>query len=111
MTLDEARKKIEENWTPHPQLGDNARAATGEPYVTIVSGAIKKEGDIAPFYATQDEAIAQWFATVLHYGSNRSGTLYWRCYPELERDDKTLCVYSRLLISDKPQVQPQRISQ
>src|SRR5262245_26320789 len=110
MTLDEAVAKIELRWPAHPDLGDNARSATGEEYVVITSGGVCKEGASFKFFPTEAEAIDRWLASVLAYGEGKTGTLYYRVEPELAGDQEGYTVYSRLLISDRPQVQEQRLS-
>src|SRR5262245_12362573 len=116
MTLDEARKKVEERWSPHPDVGDNSKSATGEYYTIITSGGVQREGGAPEFFPTEAEAIDKWLAAVLAYGESRTGTLYWRTEPELEAgtdqdEGRGYTVYSRLLISARPVIQGQRSSE
>ena len=111
MTLDEARAELESRFIV-ADVGNNYWAATGEPYVVIVSGGIKEEGcPVVCLCSSEAHAIRLWRDAVNEYAKEKSGVLYWRTPPQLERRkiarDFFYVVYSRLLISDKPQIQPQ----
>jgi hypothetical protein len=127
MTLDEARRELECRFAVHPEIGNNALSATGEEFIVILSGGMKEEGDPLPIICSSPEiAIRMWLDAVLKYAESKHGTLYWRIPPELEsvtyvsenysqlpEDTRDAwakhtywVVYSRFLISDKPQVRP-----
>ncbi len=111
MMLDEARADLEARFPPHPDIGNNRLAATGEPYVIITNCGLKQEGASCPAHVSEEFAVNGWFHSVNHYAMPKFGfPLYWRVPPQIERDDKGgWRVYSRLLISDKPQIQPQTL--
>lgn len=112
MTLDEARAEVEQLFTPYPELGDNRKCATGERYLTLCSRGIKPVGESTEGFTEEGIAITEWLSAFKEYSKDKRGTLYWRWYPTLEQlDDSTWNVYSRLLISDLPAVQPQRIGE
>lgn len=105
MTLDEAIKLVESRFIVGP-AGNYSEAPTGEPYVTIVGGGIKEEGELFPCYFLSEAfAIQFWLDAVNKYSEGKSGTLYWRVKPEMMGRKKVWLIYSRLLISDKPQIQ------
>ncbi len=80
-----------------------AYAVTGEPYVTLVAGGIKPEGEDYPnHYFTRSTAVARYSDSVYEYAAARSGALYWRQYPMIIHEDDWWQVNSRLLISAKP---------
>lgn len=109
MTLDEARAEIEEKFPPHPEIGNYYQAATGEPYVVMTNCGPKREGDIVHAHVSEEFAVDGWFNAMKEYAADkRSFQLYWRVPPEIERDKNGgWRIYSRLLISDMPQIQPQ----
>jgi hypothetical protein len=127
MTLDEARQELECRFTIFPDIGNYALAATGEPYVEVVSGGATCEGDRLPcICSSPDIAIRMWLVAALEYTKSRYGTLYWRKVPELNSvtflsedyqelsSDLRECwgkhtfwfVYSRFLISEQPRTGP-----
>lgn len=95
-----------------------AYSQTGEPYVALVPGGIKPEGETFPIRcSTAELAIKYWLASFKEYADGKPGKLYWRERPEIGswayqhfvgRVDIPLSVecyyvvYSRLLISDEP---------
>jgi hypothetical protein len=97
----------------YPEIGMTRYAPTGEPYVTIVSGGEKEEGDAAQMYATAIEATEKYKETLLDIFSkyDDSYVLYFRRLPGLSvnYDDNNLpyafTVSSRFLISDKPVIE------
>lgn len=113
MTLDEAIATID-----RPQVDGlaMARSQTGEPYVVIVPGGIKPEGEHSRFMClSESEAVKQWLAAFNDYAKDKTGPIYWRTRPMLgterlyQSDDTKqkwpyvfYLIYSRLLISDKP---------
>lgn len=121
MTLDEARAAVEK---PFAQTWDSmqffkwagalrpySKAPTGEPFVTIVGGGEKGEGEPFPpsgWFGTPEDAVEQWLGGALAFvrrgGFDGSETVYWRAEPTIERDEVSgkYMVYSRLLISKRP---------
>lgn len=86
---------------------------TGEPYIILVSGGIKQDGDRFPVLcATVDIAVFLWLVAATYYCEGKLGTLYWRVRPELNsvlvtlngRIEERHVIYSRLLVSEKPMV-------
>ena len=76
---------------------------TGEPYVTLAIGGIKREGQPMPVVCnTEQEAIDGWKQSFDEYAASRTGRLYWRHRPEIETKDDKVVVYCRLIITDKP---------
>jgi hypothetical protein len=133
MTLDDARASFEDGFRLGPR-GNYSHAPTGEPYVTVCAGAIKAEGELSPCMCSSPElAIKLWLQTAREYAppSDRK-TLYWRELPVLDEGYmlrvapdgsseldaslrrastiKVYAVYSRFLVSDKPQIQPAMLS-
>ena len=109
--LEEASAELESRFIV-ALVGNNYQAATGEPYVVIVSGGVKEEGcPVVCWCSSEDHAIRLWRDAINEYAKEKSGVLYWRTPPQLDRRkiarDYFYVVYSRLLISDKPQIQPQ----
>jgi hypothetical protein len=118
--------EFEKAFRVHSEVGDNAHAPTGEPYVIIVCGGLKEEGADCPAFATTPQrAIEMWAEAIARHAQpfhrNASARLYWRTRPALDSElylpvgitdpagGLTLWqVYSRLLISDKPIIQSAR---
>jgi hypothetical protein len=69
--------------------GHSSVSATGEPFVVLTGSELLPD---------DEECHAVASATFREYAAGKSGTLYWRIYPEIERGQ----FYMRLLISDKP---------
>jgi hypothetical protein len=130
MTLDEARAELEAWGATCAEIGNYSQAATGEEYVVIVSGGMKDEGERCPcFCRSEADAVRLWRDAINAYANGKSGTLYWRAAPEMHSTvmrvdnydelspdiqqwfgkETFWVVYSRLLISDKPQIQPQAL--
>ena len=135
MTLDEALAEIEAMVTVCPERGNQALAPTGEPYIELLSGTTKEQGDRFPAWCASPEiAIALWLRSIRDYvkAAPEGSTLYWRVFPELggrplfnidgitiNQDGSLACspegrraltheyfaVYSRLLVSNKPRIQ------
>jgi hypothetical protein len=105
MTLDEAVAYIESKF----ECVDGRRmhrCETGDEYVQIVSGGIKEEGQAAPLFQDEEQAIGAWLDAVMAYAADKQGKLYWRIRPEVNTfasmpGSRNLTVYSRLVISDK----------
>jgi len=68
----------------------------GEPFVELNNGKNPVAND--------DECYDVALATFREYAAGRTGTIYWRTYPEIERGR----FYMRLLISDKPLLHPSK---
>lgn len=119
--LDAAVAAFEADWDVHQEVGNFRLAPTGEPYVELTCGGEKLEIERSAIVcASSDSAIDYWGRAIRAYAAERSGRLYWRVRPQIEplevkavkflADRFTLWqVYCRLLISDKPQVQPAQI--
>lgn len=95
MTLDEAVAEFEAGFTVHTEVGfdtgreavglDRGCAPCGEPYVMIVSGAIKRQGECTPiWYAFEDDAIDAWLAMARVYAEGQGRHLYWCERPRWE---------------------------
>lgn len=70
----------------HPDLGDGPRAPTGDPYVTLACGGLKRDGEPDPLFAGNlDDLFKYARHGFLEYISSipNSGptTLYWRKHP------------------------------
>lgn len=124
-TLADAVADIETRF-PVKEGRTDSRSQTGEEYAEVVSGGIKPKGDHFPLYAaTPALAITAWHQAVLDYAEGKTGTLFWRCRPELGEvvlvqkgidlshlspneaatfDTPLWRVYSRMLISDLPEL-------
>ena len=109
MTLDEAVAEAGRTFCctdgPSSSLGP-----TGEPYVIVVTGGIKEEGEPHPVLcSTPEQAVKLWLDAVTEYGQrpiNESTThthgyvpiggkrwmpLYWRARPEMNEIDYAEC--------------------
>lgn len=78
-----------------------SRCATGEPYVTLVAGGIKPEGDPYPrWYDSEADAVSEWAQSFDRYAADRNGKrLIWREMPGLKTNDQDkFQVWSRLVI-------------
>lgn len=97
VALREARERLERRFKPYTHIGDSAYSPTDEEYVVLTSGN---------WYPLATTAIEAWEREIDEYAKSKSGTLYWRVVPELNRDHRMMTwhVYSRLLISDKPAI-------
>ena len=119
--LDTATAKFEKGRRIHPEDGDNAVSATGELYIVITTGGPKVEGRSSGAFATNSAtAINMWRQEIERYAAARPGILYWRQRPIIElqtyvpKDAPNVVgfelevwqVYSRLLISAAPVIQP-----
>lgn len=89
------------------ECGNFGQAPTGEPYLTLVSGGIKPEGEPAYYYESKAHAIRSWmeFFEALCRHAIPGSILYWRRKPFLAEIERKFSVFSRLLISDKPKIQ------
>jgi hypothetical protein len=127
--LNGARDLVELGFTLGPQ-GNYYQAPTGEPYVTVVSGGVKLEGECFPcLCSTPELAVKLWLEAMGEYAAPDKGkTLYWRAPPEIDEiymmpvggdgssshdpdtrralTRKAYVVYSRVLVSGKPRIQP-----
>lgn len=120
MTLDEAVAELERGFAPEDGPAYST-GPTGEPYVIIVSGGKKTEGESAACLCfTQEKAIELWLDAAKKYvarvRSDRVGLLplFWRVRPEIDSSEVHMpdpsqegvplkprtvwLVYSRLLI-------------
>lgn len=87
--------------------GDFSRAPNGARYATVSNAGVKLEGQ--PFARSEDDeaaAVKGWLASALAYAEGRSGCLYWRTLPQVEREGRRrgrthdrFVVYSRLAVS------------
>lgn len=118
MTLDEAVLRLEACFKVHPEVCGQGVAPTGEPFVTVVTGGVKSEGEPSPIIATSEAlAVEYWLRAAMQYAAGKSGgTLYWRIRPEVVsaelvtvgiKPEDTAAqryykIYSRLLISSAP---------
>jgi hypothetical protein len=118
--LDEAVDAFEAKFTRIVH-GNYAYAPTKEKYVEILSGQAADKSWFC-YCLTPEYAIEMWKVQISDYASSRSGTLFWRVRPEIDHWDCALRgdalnshpveflrvwkVYSRLLISDKPETVP-----
>lgn len=80
---------LEQTSTSHSRP-DPGRAPTGERFVELTLMPPQKP------LANDQEAYRIALQTFREYASDKTGTLYWRTYPEIERGR----FYMRLLISD-----------
>lgn len=119
MTLVDVRGEIERRFAAHPEVGNYNQSPTGEPYVVIghqsrgcpeVAGTIE-EGAVGENVVDEEFAYLDAMSAFNEYADGRCGTLYWRVHPRLEWNEAhNRCrIYSRLLISDKPQIQSAQI--
>jgi hypothetical protein len=95
---------------------DRYLSVTGEPYVVIgsqISGVPSEPGTVDEGFGQElgfDEETAyfQAWACFETYAHDKTGKLYWRIPPRLERyprKNSTKCMfYMRCLISDKPEM-------
>jgi hypothetical protein len=129
----EAARSLVDSWFAIGPQGNHSKAPTGEYYIEIVSGGFRLyEAEHQPCGASclsEETAVDLWLQAVRDYAADKSGTLYWRIPPEMgevmllqvkdngerftmARDGFVIKpyryyrVYSRLLISDKPQIMP-----
>ena len=104
MNAIEARSLIEfeeycESRFPVGQSTDRHTSVTGENYREF-SGS---PGERMTRYQTVELALQGAKSTFDEYASTRTGVLYWRVRPEVERmRDGHWAFYMRLLISSKP---------
>lgn len=96
MRLEEAVQFFERQFG-NVEAGDSAIARDGHPFVTIVCGGVKLEGQPFGCYAATPEiAAAMWLDAAVAYANSRGGsTLIWRHEPELAGPEKGgLCVWA-----------------
>ena len=98
MTLDEAVAEFEAGFTVHVEMGfpagehgrviDLSRAPCDEPYVVVISGAVRRQGDPVPiWYAFEEDAVEAWVAMARVHAEGRGRHLYWRERPRWEAED------------------------
>lgn len=80
------------------------RCETGDPYVCICSGGLKLEGERIVRFPTFTEATDSWLNALEEYKRGKTGILYWRTRPEHDQNAEGWAIYSRLVISDKPEI-------
>ena len=111
--LKEATEYFESIWPPKDGL-TGPLAQTGEPYTVIVSGGIKEQARRFPIWCSNITfAVNLWRKAIDDYADVEDGMLYWRNKPSLctlaikdkEQTTRLYTVYSRLLISDRPEIQ------
>jgi hypothetical protein len=110
--LVEAQRRLEVGLTVYPILGDTSKGPTGERYIEVLSGYIRREEDrtsSTPDYATPQEAIAAWEEAARTYATRFDPVagevpwvLYWRIPPGVDHWEGRWKVYSRFLVSNKP---------
>lgn len=123
MTLDEAVAEFERHFDVHEFVssGTPGVSMTGEPYREVVSGGEKDEGSpVCAWCGTEAVAVKLWLQAAFEYASSvhlpSKGNLYWRIRPEMgKRHWKSeldgapgfdvFCVYSRFLITSKPEIE------
>lgn len=89
-------------------------AVTGDAYVVVCSGGEKLEAEIWPALCSTPELAAElWADAIVRYAEGRTGLIYWRHEPSIERCQMTVAdarqthrvssdrfaVYSRLFIA------------
>lgn len=96
-------------------------APTGERFQIVVSGGgLESDNDPFPLLTIDaEQAVSLWVMAVVQYAAGKTGRLYWRGEPELREYQTThaglpvqmhrvvetrYLVYSRLLISDAPEL-------
>ena len=112
--LGEAKKRLEAEFIVYPLVRHMSKAPTGEPYVQVLSGLIRREEPHptrttrTPLFATPEEAIAAWEEQAMIYATRfdplageEPYTLYWRIPPEIDQWENQWKVYSRFLVSNK----------
>lgn len=107
--LDHVTKQFESQFHVYPVDGNHLLSATGEEYIEVVAGQIgRAEGQSIPAWPTAAEAVKAFEQSLAHF-NGATGILYWRKRPEIERHEGQWKVYSRFLISDKPDKYPARM--
>src|SRR3989304_2337599 len=76
------------------------KCPTGEPYVVLMSGGLKKEGALAAYFPSEEAAVRHWVRAFLKYALECKGKLFWRMRPSMTHSDYGYAAYSRLIISD-----------
>lgn len=111
MTLDDAVKVFEGDRRVvdgHP----TTMSQTGDEYVTICSSGLKQavggcDGGVTDEFAhiSEEDAIQAWLISVqAYYAADKRGTIYWRIRPEVGNKKSLWSVYSRFVISGKPEI-------
>lgn len=79
----------------------SSRSTTGKPYVTLVHGGVKPEGEVMPpALPSAQEAWAAYFEKLNAY-LGAAAVVEWRMPPQLEGDEATgYRVYSRLSVEE-----------
>lgn len=86
--------------------GVTHEALNGEPYVTLVAGGIKPQGEEFPeWFPTEQAALAAWWQAFMayrtqHVNLTRPAIICWRTRPEswTHPDHPGFTIFSRLLI-------------
>ena len=92
---------MEKNYKVHSTVGKGHLAPTGRPYVTLVLGGEKAEGDSIepPFCRTAIDAVKAFKRTFDEWAKAQSGkSLYWRVYPSIKNHKGHFTIRARLLI-------------
>lgn len=82
-----------------------ASGPTGERYEICTAIGVKLEGERQnpkSIPEAEQECIDGYLAALRSLAEGKSGTVYWRMHPEMQRQYGRFNIYSRLLISDKP---------
>lgn len=91
-----------------PHEGRCAIAPTGEKYILLESTGVRKEGALTPrknIHISQQDAEDAYILQLQTYASSKPGAVvYWRSFPQIEPIYHGWKIYSRLLISDKPDI-------
>lgn len=81
-----------------------SRAPNGDRYVTVTSGGVKPEGEpMDAAFHSEDDAIAAWLFQATLWTNGRTGTLYWRQRPEVNKTSKPrerYSIWSRFMVAD-----------
>jgi hypothetical protein len=85
-----------------------SRCETGDRYDCLCSAGIKPEGQMTALFNTAAAAVVEYDKSLAEYKKGKTGTLYWRTRPSLDNDGPNRwTIYSRLVISDKPEIADQ----
>ena len=107
MSQDIAQEALDyvESRFPVGEPKETRLSVTGEPYVVLVVGGIKPEGDDYTLVATDPGAALEFFKQAFdEYSKDKTGTLYWRRKPTVFLVEDGWQISARLLISAAPQV-------
>lgn len=111
--MDDLAAYMSKDRSVHPVMGTKHFCPTGEPYIVLMLGGLKREGEGLKVWATDMDAAIRLFKNEFDkYAAEKTGVLYWRRRPEVSVNsylnhftgstETYMAITARIVISDLP---------